>query len=480
MRADHSKHTTFGAGLSRRRLLLTGAGLVAAGALPRSLRAQAEAQRLVAGPGRAQVAPAGYPQTDVWAYDGVVPGPTLRLRQGERLDLVVENRLEQPTTIHWHGIRLPNEMDGVAHLTQAPIQPGESFHYSFDCPDAGTFWYHPHFRSFEQVERGLAGALIVEEAEPPQVDRDLLWVLDDWRLTEEAAIAEDFGAFHDISHAGRLGNSATINGRSPEALAVRRGERLRLRLINVANARVFGLDFEGHAPSIIAWDGQPVTPHALPDGRLVLGPGMRADLIIDMTGGPNETFAVTDSFYPNQTYRLVDIAYEAEVLREESLGAVPSLSANPVAEPDLEAAERHDLVFAGGMMGGMTGAELDGRQVSPRELMQHGLAWTVNGVAARDHDHRPMLSLRLGRSYVLTLRNDTAWPHPIHLHGHVFRVLSRNGMPTPHGEWQDTVLLMPQEVAEIAFVADNPGDWMLHCHILEHQLGGMSGVLRVA
>src|SRR5690554_758982 len=283
MWAHDSKHTTLGAGLSRRHLLLTTAGLVAAGALPRSLRAQAEAQRLVAGPGRAQVAPVGYPQTDVWAYDGVVPGPTLRLRQGERLDLVVENRLEEPTTIHWHGIRLPNEMDGVAHLTQAPIQPGESFHYSFDCPDAGTFWYHPHFRSFEQVERGLAGALIVEEAEPPQVDRDLLWVLDDWRLTEEAAIAEDFGAFHDISHAGRLGNSATINGRSPEPLAVRPGERLRLRLVNIANARVFGLNFEGHAPSIIAWDGQPVAPHGLPDGRLVLGPGMRADLIIDMT-----------------------------------------------------------------------------------------------------------------------------------------------------------------------------------------------------
>ena len=115
----------------------------------------------------------GYPETPVWCYDGLVPGPELRLRQGDRLRVVVENGLSQPTSVHWHGLRLPNAMDGVPRLTQAPIEPGERFVYEFDPPDAGTFWYHPHFRGFEQIGRGLAGPLIVEEPTPIEVDRDV-------------------------------------------------------------------------------------------------------------------------------------------------------------------------------------------------------------------------------------------------------------------------------------------------------------------
>ena len=120
--------------------------------------------------------------------------------------------------MHWHGLRVPNAMDGVPHLTQAPIAPGETFTYAFDAVDAGTFWYHPHQRSFEQVGRGLYGALIIEEANPPRVDREMVWVMDDWRLTQKAGIAEDFGGFHDMSHGGRLGNTVTINGRVPDAV----------------------------------------------------------------------------------------------------------------------------------------------------------------------------------------------------------------------------------------------------------------------
>jgi FtsP/CotA-like multicopper oxidase with cupredoxin domain len=115
-----------------------------------------------------------------------------------------------------------------------------------------------------------------------------------------------------------------------------------------------------------------------------------------------------------------------------------------------------------------------------REMMRHGLAWSINGVAATEHVHEPMAVLTRGRTYILDMRNDSAWWHPMHLHGHAFRVLSRNGTPTRHREWQDTVLIAPQERVEIAFVADNPGDWMFHCHVLEHQAGGMMGLVRVA
>lgn len=475
--------------LTRRTFLAgsTCAGLMAttrprrAGASTPTLREH----KLVAAPGHTVLTGGSTPQTGVWAYEGTVPGPEIRVQQGDRLRVVVENRLPQETTVHWHGIRVPNAMDGVPHLTQRPIAPGETFVYEFDCQDAGTFWYHPHARSFEQVERGLAGALIVEEPEPIKVDRDVVWVLDDWRLTPDAQISGNFGNMMDVSHAGRLGNTVTINGRAPDRFVVRSGERIRLRLINAANARIFGLEISGHKPRIIALDGHPIEPHELEQGRLVLGPAQRADIVIDCIGQPGASFAVTDRFYAQQQYRLVDVVYDAGApLRGAPLNALTPLAANPVAEPQLREAVRHDVEFGGGMMDpkmmrsggrmGMMGGMMD--------RMRQGTIWNINGVSVPggEHVHNPLLSLELGRSYVFDMLNDTAWWHPMHLHGHVFRVLSRNGQPTARREWLDTVLMAPGERVAIAFVADNPGDWMFHCHILEHQLGGMMGSVRVA
>jgi FtsP/CotA-like multicopper oxidase with cupredoxin domain len=148
-------------------------------------------------------------------------------------------------------------------------------------------------------------------------------------------------------------------------------------------------------------------------------------------------------------------------------------------EPDLTRAQRHDIAFTGGMMGGMMSAMMDGRRMDMREMMRHGMAWAINGVAAHGHVHEPMLTLQRRESYVLALRNETAWHHPMHLHGHAFRVIARDGRATPYQEWQDTVMMAPHESVDIAFVADNPGDWMFHCHILEHQAAGMTGVIRV-
>ncbi|MGH6913336.1 MAG: multicopper oxidase family protein, partial [Geminicoccales bacterium] len=324
------------------------------------------------------------------------------------------------------------------------------------------------------------GPLIIGEREPIQVDRDEVWMLDDWRLLPDAQISGDFGNMHDISHNGRVGNTVTINGRIPESFPARSGERVRLRLVNAANARIFGLRFAGHAPKVIAYDGQPVEPHEPADGLVVIGPAMRIDLVLDMTGQPGERFTVTDSFYRGLEYRLVDLAYGNEALRDRLPDTPVALAANTMPEPDLEAAARHEVIFGGGMMGGMMMAMMDGRRMDMREMMHNGKAWTINGVAASGHVMEPLLTLRQGRNYVLALDNATAWHHPIHLHGHSFRVISRNGQPTPRREWQDTVLMAPRERVEIAFVADNPGDWMFHCHILEHQAGGMMGVIRVA
>jgi FtsP/CotA-like multicopper oxidase with cupredoxin domain len=416
------------------------------------LRLAAHRQALVGG---------GNPHTAVWAFNGSVPGPELRFRQGERLRIEVENALAADTTVHWHGIRLPNAMDGVPGVTQKPIGKGARFVYEFDLPDAGTFWYHPHLGSPEQVARGLYGALIVEEREPPVVDRDLVWVLSDWRLDREARIVENFANPMDASHAGRIGNTVTVNGAIRESFAVRAGERIRLRLVNASNARIYGLEFEAHEPVLVALDGHPVAPRREP--RIVLGPGMRADLILDCAGQPASAHRVIDRFYGQRAYELLKIQYRDEAPLRTSFPPPPRLAPNPVAVPDLARAERHRVVFGGGMMGAL-----------PSQREHRGLFWTVNGKPVPEHAHREVLmTLKRGASYVLELVNETSWHHPIHLHGHVFRVLGAD-------HWADSVLLDPDSRAEVAFVADNPGDWMLHCHVLEHQASGMMALVRVA
>lgn len=464
--------------LSRRGFLGTAA---AASLMPRV--AAGEQHVLVASPATAPLVP-GQPPVAVWAYNGRVPGPMLRFRQGERARIVVENRLPQPTTVHWHGIRLPIGMDGVPGLSQPPIEPGGRFVYEFDLPDAGTFWYHPHVRSAEQVARGLSGAFIVEERDAVAVDREALWVLDDWRLTQAGTIAEDFNHPMDASHAGRLGNTVTLNGNVPERFAVRAGERLRLRLVNVSNARIFALAFEGHSPLVVALDGHPVEPHAPDDGRVVLGPAMRADLLLDMTAGGG-IHRVVDSFHANRAYRLVDLEYGGN---GGGLARAPlRLPDNPLPVPDLANAERHAIALGGGMMDPRLMRairENPGRRdeivTEMRQRMQSGAIWTVNGVAALGHVHAPLFTLARGRTCAMELVNETAWHHPMHLHGMPMHVLARNGAAVPRRIVQDTVLMNPGERVTVAFVAESEGDWMFHCHILEHQEAGMMGTIRVA
>lgn len=470
----------------RRRFLLAAGALAATPLLGRAASAPA-GLALSAAPASAAIAGAGYPDTAVWAFGGRVPGPVLRVRQGERFRVAFANHLPEDSTVHWHGVRVPNAMDGVPHLTQPPVAPGATFAYEFVAPDAGTFWYHPHSRSYEQVERGLAGALVVAEGTPPDVDRDEVWVLDDWRLARDAALLTDFLDYMDASHAGRLGNTVTVNGTVPERFELRSGERLRLRLVNAANARTFGLRFTGHRPWVMALDGHPVAPHEPPRGVVVVGASQRVDLFLDAVGRPGERHEVQDVFYPRQAYRLLDLAYaDAPPLATGRGSPPPALAPNPLPQPDLSRAQHHEVVLSGGMMS-MDWPE-DPWPARAARRVRNWLGarepdpiWAINGVAITgdSHVHEPAIAVRRGTSVVMDFRNRTAWPHPMHLHGHAFRVLERNGRPNPLAEWRDTILLGPRERARVAFVADNPGDWMLHCHILEHQATGMMATMRV-
>lgn len=454
--------------------IIGGIGKIHADTPPASLDANGLRHiRLTAAQAKASMVGRVQPQTAVWAYDGRIPGPTLRLRQGEPVRITVENRLDEDTTVHWHGIRLPNAMDGVPGLTQPPIRPGESFVYEFTPPDAGTFWYHPHANSLQQLGRGLAGCLIVEEAEPIAVDRELLWMLTDWRLTADAQIASGFGNGMEAAMAGRIGNTVTLNGTVPDTEPVNAGERIRLRLVNSALARIMGLRFEGHRPVVVALDGQPCDPHEPEGGRIVLGPAMRVDVVLDMQGEPGRRYRVVDDFYDGLAYRLTYLTYGDQPLRKSISDTPIRLPLNPLPEPDLTQADRQELVLQGGMMGGMGGTMgmPGGRAV-----------WAINGTSMTGDGHAGMPPLRVleqGRSYVMTMRNETAWWHPMHLHGLSFRVLTRNGKAVPHRQWADTVMMAPRETVEIAFVADNPGDWMLHCHVTDHQTAGLMTVLRI-
>ncbi|MCW5636967.1 MAG: multicopper oxidase family protein [Rubrivivax sp.] len=453
-----------------------------------SLRAAAPRQRLRAAP--ATVALAGQTAVAAWAYEGRVHGPTLRYRRGAMLDLELDNALPDATTIHWHGLRVPNAMDGVPNVTQPPVAPGERFRYRFALPDSGTFWYHPHLGTPEQVARGLSGALIVEDEEAPEAEHDWLWLLADWRLDEGGGFAEDFYDYMDVSHAGRLGRHVTVNARSaPHEQRAAPGERVRLRLVNAAPARIFALRFAGAVPWVIALDGAPLAQaQALGDAVLPLGPGMRSDLILDLPREPGARVTVHDVFGRGQR-ELAVIAADGAAARATAPRPAPRApAANPLAEPVLRDAQAETLVLGGGMMSmsGWPDDPLPARLA--RRLRRMGGSreadpvWSVNGRAHLTHDpaHAPEFEVERGRTVRLTFENRTAWWHPMHVHGHSFRELARNGRPLPGRALRDTMLVAPRETVEVAFVADNPGDWLIHCHVLEHHAGGMGTRFRVS
>jgi FtsP/CotA-like multicopper oxidase with cupredoxin domain len=470
-------------GATRRQFLKSAGAALTMLALPPAARAAQEAGAFSLRPGPAQLKlrPSGA-TTGVWGYNGVVPGPVLRYPQGARVRVAVQNRLPQETTVHWHGLRVPNPMDGVPQVTQNPIPIGARFDYEFTAEDAGTFWYHPHQASFEQVGRGLYGLLIVDEPKPVQVDRELAWVLSDFKLGRDNQQVNDFGDVAHLGGGGRLGNVLALNGRpAARRMEVRSGERIRLRLLNAATARIFLIAFQDHEPYVISYDGQPVEPHGLPGGVLLLGPGMRTDLILDCTGRPGDSFSVLDR--RDQGAELARISYAKKPpVRGVRLAPPEALAANPLPEPDLSKALDHFVLFEGGLLGRPAIGLVDGKPRKLHEIMtEQKLTWTMNYSAQHEHAqmHEPLMSFRRGEHVRLKLINDTEFEHPMHLHGHTFRVLSLNDRPVRYRPWRDTVMMGPRGSAEVAFVAANPGEWMFHCHILEHAAGGMMGTFVV-
>lgn len=420
------------------------------------------------------------PVSTAWCYgDSLLP--VHRIRLGDRIQARLRNRLPEHTTIHWHGIRLPNAMDGVQYVTQPPVQPGEDFLYDFTPPDTGTFFFHPHCNEPGQVGRGLAGVLIVEGDTEQPVDAEQVLVIKDWRLAEDG----NWLPFETPEGAGRAGTFGTL--RSVNAVAdftadVPAHGDIRLRLLNLDATRQIVLGIEGAEAWVIATDGNPVAPFRLDRWRF--GPAMRVDLLVRAPAA-GQGFRLLD-YFPLQPWPLARLTALPSALAPRDFAPRP-LRADRIPRADLRRAERASFLFsaASGPSGEL--ADLPPEDPFARILMDslcvgQNTFWAINRSTWPGGDHRnlppPLAELRDGRSYVFELVNTTPHPHPIHLHGHSFEVLSlsrQEGMPRFRA---DTVLLLPRERAEIAFVARR-GNWMFHCHVLEHLGTGMMGWLRV-
>jgi FtsP/CotA-like multicopper oxidase with cupredoxin domain len=462
--------------MKRRTLIKTAAaGLIGAN-LPTLTLAMSSANKagsehydyiLTAESAKARIASGG--DSDILGFNGQFPAPVIRAKQGKLLRIKFINKLDEATTIHWHGIRILNSMDGVPNLTQPPIPPGGSFLYEFICPDAGTFWYHPHMNSVEQLGKGLVGALIVEE-DTPQDYHDVILGLKDWRLKNDGSylpLSIPREAFRD----GTLGTIATVNGMQKPTIEVPAGERLRLRFLNMDNTRVFNLSMRNNAAYIIAIDGSPIAA-PLPLDVHPTGAGMRLDagfICPDEIGVEIPVFDMKGRFGV-EICRLKTVAPKTKTTKKVG---IPALPINPIPAPDLSAAESLSFVFE--WAGALSPSDAKGQ-------VDHSF-WLINRRAWSDHSHQhlpePLATLSLGKSYIFELHNATPHHHPIHLHGLIFTVLESDKKDiTPFHT--DTILLEKNERAKIAFVADNPGKWMFHCHVIEHMKTGLMGYITIA
>jgi FtsP/CotA-like multicopper oxidase with cupredoxin domain len=390
-----------------------------------------------------------------YGFNGQVPGPVLAARQGVPLEIEFTNRLPEPTVIHWHGLRIPAAMDGT-EVVQRPVQPGETFTYRFTPPDAGTFWYHPHLNETEQLEKGLYGALIVRADDELTFDGEQVLVFDDLRVDKTGQIAK-FGGLMD-RHNGREGNVRLINGRSEPELTIAAGQIERWRIVNASSARYVRLSLGGRPFQIIGTDGglieAPVTVT-----EVLLPAADRVDLAVGPFDDEGAVLKVEDLPY----YRM------AGRKGVERFGTLRVTERRPsTARVPARLREIAPLV---------TGEPRVTRAVKLgfRLSLRRGLDFVVNG--ERHHHDKPV---RVGELQVWDVVNATRMDHPFHLHGFFFQVLSVNGQPPAWRSLEDVVNVPPLSTVRIAWYPDDrPGQWMYHCHILEHHASGMMGHFEV-
>ncbi len=433
----------------------------------------------------------GGPQVRSWAYGDQLPGPILRARAGDLLRVTLDNQLPAPTSIHWHGIALRNDMDGVPGVTQSPIAPGAGFTYEFTVPDPGTYFYHPHVGV--QLDRGLYGALLVDDPQDAgRYDADWTVVLDDWvdgtgRSPDDILAAfiksgsgngmagmGGVGGMGDASGTGSspgpgmsgmgetmssavLGGAGDVvyphylaNGRvpaSPQTFSAKPAQRIRLRLINAGSDTAFRVALGGHRLTITHSDGFPVVPATTE--ALIIGMGERFDVEVTLSDGVFPLVAAAEGK-----------GGQALALIRTGSGRPPAASVRP--------AELDGQVLLGTQLRASDAARLVEKSVDRRHDLalggsMRGYRWTINGKTFSES--RP-LTISQGQRVRLRFFNHTAMFHPMHLHGHTFAVAGG-------GPRKDTVIVRPMQSLDVDFDALNPGQWVSHCHNIYHAESGM-------
>ena len=418
-----------------------------------------------------------------WGYGDSLPGPVLRAQAGDLLRVKVDNKLNTSTSVHWHGIALRNDMDGVPGITQDPIAAGQGFTYEFTAPDPGTYFYHPH--SGVQLDRGLYGALVIDDpAEPGKYDEEWIVVLDDWvdgtgrtpddilkklRATKASGQDGNMGGMGGMGmgHMGGsmqspiLGGSGDIdyphyliNGRiprSPATLTAKPGQRVRIRIINAGSDTAFRLALGGHQMTITHSDGFPVEP--LSTDALLIGMGERYDV----------TVTLGDGVFP--------LVASAE--GKNGLGmAIVRTGAGRRPGPEVQPAELKRRVVLSTDMKAATAVRLPKKKVDRQlDLVMSGsmapYQWTINGKMFPD---TAPLMVKQGERVRLRFQNRSMMFHPMHVHGHTFALASA-------GARKDTVIVRPMQTVDVELQADNPGRWATHCHNIYHAESGMMTTL---
>jgi FtsP/CotA-like multicopper oxidase with cupredoxin domain len=419
----------------------------------------------------------------VYTYNGSVPGAEIRIKQGDTVKINLKNELPVPTTIHWHGYPVPNSQDGIPGVTMDAIKPGETFTYEFTATVPGTYWYHSHQESAKQVDKGLYGTLIVEPKNEEKVDRDYTLVLDEWMSHPDEGNMDMSGMDHsnmghenssdnqhhmDMSSTGHdmsMYDIFTINGKSGSAvkpLKVKKGEKVRLRLVN-AGYLSHKLHLHGHEFKVVATDGQPLKdPQPIKDELLNIAPGERYD--IEFTAdNPGEWLLECHGEMKGTDGMKVKIQYEDDKGNADKANATDDL---PVV--DMTSYGKQEL----GKFTLDQKYDVEYTMYLGTAMGKDGMVYTING---KTYPETAPVNVKKGDLVKVKLVNNSPKDlHPMHLHGHFFQVLSKNGKPiTGSPLIKDTLNLKPGEEYVVAFKADNPGNWMFHCHDLHHASAGM-------
>ena len=388
-------------------------------------------------------------KTRAMCFNGTIPGPTINARVGDVLEIRLKNSLNEPTAVHWHGLRVPAAMDGT-DMVQRPLAPGETFTYRFQVPDAGTFWYHPHVNETVQLERGLYGAIVVRGSDEPVLDAERVLVFDDVELDRQGQIKPP--GWWKESHNGRVGSTRLVNGKREPELSISAGQIERWRIVNSASARYIRLSIGGRPFKVLGTDGG-LIPAPFETKEILIAPADRVDIAV----GPfseGETFALESLKYNRGAFEIPKSETFATVRvgpRAASQASIPKKLRN--IEPLVKGAIEPTRVI----------------QLGWKLSLKHGVDFTIN---KETHHHAE--SCRVGELQVWDIVNGSPVDHPFHLHGFFFQVVEVNGKPPEFLSWEDTVNVPARGRVRIAWIPDDrQGEWMYHCHILEHHAGGM-------